>query len=178
LKSGGVSKGNAFQSGAAGIVCGLKTSGGNPPPPPPPPPVNNNNGVQWNQAGDWAWAMGCDFSGQDLGRQDSSGADCGPVCSRTSGCTHFSWTPGNNCWLKSGGVSKGNAFKSGAAGIVCGLRTAGGQRIEESGDSQSGLDEGQKIGIGVGVGVGVLLVVVAIVAFVAISNNKKRGETI
>jgi len=58
-----------------------------------------------------------------MGSAQTDAASCGPQCQSTGGCTHFSWTPPNNCWLKNGAVSLGNAFPSATSGIVCGLNT-------------------------------------------------------
>ena len=67
--------------------------------------------------------MACDFRGNDLKNVQIRGEDCGGECSRTNGCTHFSWTPwkGGTCWLKKGSVSKKNAVASSDAKTVCGV---------------------------------------------------------
>ena len=69
------------------------------------------------------WAMSCDFKGNDLSNQNSKGEDCGGICSRTAGCTHFTWTNynGGTCWMKSGQVNKNNAFKTGDTTAACGI---------------------------------------------------------
>jgi hypothetical protein len=87
-------------------------------------PSNNNNGgnIQWNDAGNFAWATGCDFQGNDLRGVQSDGSQCGSTCQSTPGCTHFAWTPPSNCWLKQNGASKSNAVASSTNGIVCGLQ--------------------------------------------------------
>jgi len=99
----------------------------NPPPPPPnnPPPPASGGNIAWNYAGSWAWATGCDFAVNDIGGVQTDAASCGPRCESTAGCTHFAWTPPNNCWLKRGGISQNNAFRSNLGGIVCGLRLGG-----------------------------------------------------
>ena len=45
--------------------------------------------INW-QTGNWA--MSCDFKGNDLSNQNSRGEDCGGICSKTAGCTHFTWS--------------------------------------------------------------------------------------
>jgi hypothetical protein len=45
--------------------------------------------INW-QVGDWAF--GCDFRGNDLANQLTTGDICGERCAVTSGCTHFTWT--------------------------------------------------------------------------------------
>ncbi len=78
-----------------------------------------NSGIIWN--GNWAY--GCDFFGRDLSRVSTPAANCGPTCVRTRQCTHFAWTNfnGGSCWMKSGSVSKSNAFVSSTQGIICGV---------------------------------------------------------
>lgn len=75
--------------------------------------------ISWN--GNWAFA--CDFHGNDLSSARVSGEDCGGKCAGTSGCTHFTWTTynGGTCWMKSGSVSKNNAFDTGDQSMVCGV---------------------------------------------------------
>ena len=78
--------------------------------------------IQW-QSGNWAFA--CDFVGGDLSnvRMLNSGAQCGPTCAATNGCTHFTWTTylGGTCWMKSGSVSQFDAFYTGDSSMVCGI---------------------------------------------------------
>jgi len=131
LKSNDVSESDAFASSTPGIICGLVTSSPPPPPPsydsynsnsqPPPPQMGS-----WNtdNPSNWAWATGCDFQGNDMSTSNCGAQDCGPACRSTGGCTHFSWTPPNNCWLKSNDVSQSDAFASSTPGILCGLMTS------------------------------------------------------
>ncbi|CAF2072403.1 unnamed protein product [Rotaria magnacalcarata] len=76
--------------------------------------------VNWN--GNWAFA--CDFHGNDMYGVRSSGEHCGGKCANTHGCTHFAWTlhNGGTCWLKSGHVSKSDAFSTGRHDMVCGVK--------------------------------------------------------
>jgi hypothetical protein len=69
------------------------------------------------------WAMACDFKNSDLSNKQVAGADCANACASTSGCTHFTWTSynGGTCWMKSGSVSKSNAFYTGDQSMVCGI---------------------------------------------------------
>ena len=67
--------------------------------------------------------MGCDFHvGQALSQILVPGAECGPRCASTSGCTHFSWNNfnGGTCWMKTGGASKSDAFDADQS-MVCGV---------------------------------------------------------
>ena len=76
--------------------------------------------VNW-QPGNWA--MSCDFNGNDLSNQKSRGEDCSGVCSKTAGCTHFTWTTneGGTCWMKQGKVTKEDAFSTSNRNMVCGI---------------------------------------------------------
>jgi hypothetical protein len=76
--------------------------------------------INW-QAGDWA--MSCDFKGNDLSNKNSRGEDCSGICSKTAGCTHYTWTNynGGTCWMKSGNVGKNNAFSTMDKSMVCGI---------------------------------------------------------
>jgi len=81
------------------------------------------------QAIDWQtgnWAMSCDFKGNDLKDIKSRGEDCGGICSKQPGCTHFTWTKldGGTCWMKSGQVSKNNAFGTTDKTMACGIITS------------------------------------------------------
>jgi len=75
--------------------------------------------IQWNGN----WAFGCDFRGNDLSDIRISGELCGGKCAQTTGCTHFAWNTlnGGTCWMKSGSVSKNDAFSSWDQNMVCGL---------------------------------------------------------
>jgi len=138
--------GNGFNTVNYDIVwcpTGASTPSNNPPnnPPPPPnprpptpPPPPSNNGISWSGAGPVDWAIGCDFVGNDIGSTQVPGDTCGPSCLGNSRCTHFAWTPPNNCWLKGGNVKHSNAFKSGTAGIVCGLRNTGSNAVADDAD--------------------------------------------
>ena len=82
------------------------------------------------QAIDWKpenWAFSCDFQGKDLSSAKIRGEDCGGKCASTPGCTHFTWTnyEGGTCWMKQGGATKNEAFKTDNAESVCGLISQG-----------------------------------------------------
>ena len=70
------------------------------------------------------WAMSCDFHENDLSNVQSSPELCGPKCLATQGCTHYSWTnsDGGTCWMKTGEISKSNAFSTIDPTAVCGVR--------------------------------------------------------
>ena len=69
------------------------------------------------------WALACDFIGNDLSNQKTSGQDCASTCTSTSGCTHFTWTTFNDgtCWMKTQSVSESDAFSTGDKSMVCGI---------------------------------------------------------
>ena len=77
--------------------------------------------VNWNGNN---WAMSCDFTGNDLSNVQVASAACGGQCAQTPGCTHFTWTTfnGGTCWMKSGPVSKNDAFSTSDPSTVCGVR--------------------------------------------------------
>ena len=76
--------------------------------------------VSWNGNN---WAFACDFRNGDMGNARTNGENCGGKCASTPGCTHFTWTNfnGGTCWMKSGPVSKNDAFDTGDYGMVCGV---------------------------------------------------------
>jgi hypothetical protein len=76
--------------------------------------------INWNGQN---WAMGCDFRGNDLSNVRSPGEHCSQKCAQTSRCTHFAWNnwQGGTCWMKSGSVSKSDAFSTSDRNIVCGV---------------------------------------------------------
>ena len=76
--------------------------------------------INW-QTGNWA--MSCDFKGNDLSNKNSRGEDCSGICSKTAGCTHYTWTNynGGTCWMKSGNVGKNNAISTTDKSMVCGI---------------------------------------------------------
>jgi len=69
------------------------------------------------------WALACDFKGNDLSNQKTSGPNCASTCTSTSGCTHFTWTTfnGGTCWMKTQNVSESDAFSTGDQSMVCGI---------------------------------------------------------
>ena len=84
--------------------------------------ISATNGMNWNGNN---WAMGCDFWGRDLTNARMAGSECGGKCAATSGCTHFTWTSynGGTCWMKSGAVTKADAFDVADQSFVCGIVT-------------------------------------------------------
>lgn len=55
--------------------------------------VGNVIAIRWNDAGtDTRWAHDCDFVGNDINSQRSSGERCGPLCESNPFCNHFTWT--------------------------------------------------------------------------------------
>ena len=81
---------------------------------------NTNAQINWNGNN---WALACDFKNNDLSNVKCKASECGPKCSTTFRCTHFTWTSYNDgtCWMKSGNVSKKNAIFTGDKSMVCGV---------------------------------------------------------
>ena len=77
-------------------------------------------GVTW-QSDNWAYA--CDFKSTDLSNKKTDNSKCAAACASTSGCTHFTWTSylGGTCWMKSGIISKSNAFYTNDYTMICGI---------------------------------------------------------
>ncbi|CAF5193548.1 unnamed protein product, partial [Rotaria sp. Silwood1] len=73
--------------------------------------------------------MSCDFHGNDMSNAQIASNLCGGKCADTQGCTHFTWTPYNSgtCWMKSGTVSKSDAFSTNDPNMVCGVIEGGQQ---------------------------------------------------
>jgi hypothetical protein len=69
------------------------------------------------------WAFACDFKENDLTNAKMQGSECGGACWNNEQCTHFTWTSyeGGTCWMKSGSVTKANAFDTGDNSMVCGV---------------------------------------------------------
>lgn len=82
--------------------------------------VVSTRAYDWHDEGNLVWAPDCDFFGNDLSNAQIPGEQCGPRCSTTGGCTHFTWTDhnGGTCWMKQGSVSQDQAQPKG--GAVCG----------------------------------------------------------
>ncbi|OQV15021.1 putative Vascular endothelial growth factor receptor 2 [Hypsibius exemplaris] len=87
----------------------------------------SNIGIKWN--GNWAFA--CDFSpNNDISHAIVvRGEECSTLCASTPECTHFTWNPaifgGSYCFMKSGPVSKADAFKiDGYPNVRCGIPDA------------------------------------------------------
>ena len=76
--------------------------------------------VNWNGNN---WATSCDFNNHDLSNVQIAPELCGRQCAATSGCTHFTWTSfnGGTCWMKSGSISKSDAFSTSDSTMVCGV---------------------------------------------------------
>lgn len=87
--------------------------------------INSSNGLRKKRSVNWTgnWAFACDFYKSDLTSAKISGAECGGRCAQTSGCTHFTWTTynGGTCWMKSGPVSKDDAYFTNDYSMVCGV---------------------------------------------------------
>ena len=71
---------------------------------------------QSGNGGQVQWSLDCDFNGSDIGKQQTSSADCGGLCIANTQCTHFTAVNGV-CYLKHFSVS---ATASSLTGGVCG----------------------------------------------------------
>lgn len=80
----------------------------------------SGSNINWNGQN---WASSCDFLGNDLSNVQVPSEGCGGKCAQTSGCTHFTWTNymGGTCWMKTGSVSKNDAFATSDPSMVCGV---------------------------------------------------------
>ena len=79
--------------------------------------------IEWNKGNGAIWSLNCDFNGGDMGREQSTGEQCGGKCSATNGCTHFSHKDGW-CYKKSGPVTQNDAVTKN--GVMCGILNSNG----------------------------------------------------
>lgn len=90
--------------------------------------------IDWHyENGGSAWALDCDFYGNDLTNARIRGEDCGGRCSSTNGCTHFTWTThnGGTCWMKQGQISTNQANYKPGVGAVCGVMKNNGNQQQQ-----------------------------------------------
>ena len=81
MKTGFASEFNAVSKFDQGAVCGfIQSNVGQPP------------ASAWNDAGNFKWAVQCDFVGRDLMSKATTSDTCGSTCASTTGCSHFVWT--------------------------------------------------------------------------------------
>ncbi|CAF3409652.1 unnamed protein product [Rotaria sp. Silwood1] len=113
MKTGAVCQKDAFATNDPTMVCGIRDDGQE---------KNRNLTIQWNGKN---WAMSCDFRRNDLSYVQTSREFCGKKCAETPGCTHFTWTryKGGTCWMKTGAVSKNDAFATNDPTMMCGVLT-------------------------------------------------------
>ena len=85
--------------------------------------VNNRNAYNFQSGsnGKVMWASGCDFVGNDIGKQAILAQNCGDACVANGQCTHFSWSNGG-CYLKKA-VDPSATNCNG--GCICGYATQG-----------------------------------------------------
>ena len=80
--------------------------------------------IQWQSN---EWATSCDFNGDgDITSVQTSVSNCGPVCTSTPGCSHFTWKNinGGTCFLKSGPVSQSDAVYTADSKMFCSVVTS------------------------------------------------------
>ena len=84
--------------------------------------------VNWNGNN---WALRCDFRGNDLQSVSAQGDQCGSLCTKTNGCTHWAFNRfnGGTCWLKRGTVTQANAFDSSDPSSACGVVSTSGSLV-------------------------------------------------
>jgi hypothetical protein len=123
MKSGSVQKSDAKFNNNYQMVCGITQS--------------SSQGINWQSgAGGVQWAFSCDFVNHDMGSAQVPGEQCGGKCMSTSGCTHFSWTPGNpgSCWMKYGSVQKSDAKLNNNNRMICGITPSSNPNPGPNGD--------------------------------------------
>ncbi len=84
-------------------------------------PILSVKAINWQTGG---WAMQCDFKNRDFATKNNMpGSQCGGLCVKTTGCTHFTWNTynGGTCWMKNGAVSRNDAFATSDPSMVCGI---------------------------------------------------------
>ena len=76
-------------------------------------------GWYWHQN----WNFFCDFPGNDIGKVQIAGPDCGDACQKAPNCTHFVWKEddGGTCFFKEGNVTMDDSFPITDLGSVCGI---------------------------------------------------------
>ncbi|OQV15020.1 hypothetical protein BV898_10780 [Hypsibius exemplaris] len=133
MKTGPVSKADAFRNyGDPNVRCGIPDAAQGATPKltaveantTSPATTTSNIGIKWNGN----WAFDCDFSSvNDISRAFVvRGEECSTLCASTPGCTHFTWNPaiygGSYCFMKTGPVSKADAFRNyGDPNVRCGI---------------------------------------------------------
>jgi hypothetical protein len=111
MKRGLVSKNDAFYNNDSSMVCGVINNC---------LPGSTGLTLPWHKD---HWAHSCNFCGNDLSNAKTSPTLCGSECTKTLGCTHFTWTEfnGGTCWMKKGPVSKNEAFPTNDSSMICGV---------------------------------------------------------
>ncbi|CAF3423592.1 unnamed protein product [Rotaria sp. Silwood2] len=111
MKTGTVSKADAFPTNDSTMVCGINKNGQE------GVPISN---VHWNGQN---WATSCNFHGNVLSHVETKPELCDPACFQNQECTHYTWTTLNDgtCWMKTGNVSKADAFSTNDTTMVCGV---------------------------------------------------------
>ena len=80
--------------------------------------VASTNAWKVGSGGSVLWDFNCNFLGNEIDRQETSGEDCGGTCVANLRCTHFTWRDGT-CFLKRFTRSSWN--ENAEAGPVCGF---------------------------------------------------------
>lgn len=83
--------------------------------------INRDQSLGWEVSGNIQWRLNCDFPGDEIGSEPSTGEACGGICESRKDCSHFTWTNhnGGTCWLKGDGIISG-AVEKYDSNAVCG----------------------------------------------------------
>lgn len=108
MKSGPVTKDDAYLTNDQQRICGIIDR------------KEFDEDIEWNE---FHWSTGCDFYKNNLENRSTSANQCGRTCVKTHGCTHFAWSTYNDgtCWLKTGHVTKDDAFVIDDPNTICGI---------------------------------------------------------
>ena len=116
LKSGRVTRKDAIYRKAPGLQCGYVNV-----------PETSETEVQSSERINWKgknWSFGCDFYDSNVASSHTLSQDCEKTCEKTPECSHFTWVyegEGGTCGLKSGEVTRDDAFPIDNRNIICGI---------------------------------------------------------
>lgn len=121
LKSGAVTRKDAIYRQAPGLQCGYVNV--------PEPSVQTKVRSSLSELINWKgknWAFGCDFYDSNFASDHTSSQDCEKSCAKTAECSHYTWVfegNGGSCGLKSGEVTREDAFPIDNRNVLCGVLT-------------------------------------------------------
>ena len=82
---------------------------------------SKTNPIEWHKEMGHSWAFSCDFENNDLKKVVTKPDLCFMKCMETSGCTHYTTSLNDACWLKKGDVTKKDAINSNDPSMMCGI---------------------------------------------------------